>query len=261
MKRFLVLACVAALTHGAFAATAAGAVSLPAKGEWAMQGSMSDACQCDVFCPCELAKKPTYGHCDDTAILHIDTGHYGPVDLDGMRIVVVSQSPEGERLVDTIGALNFARLYVPEDATDEQAQALVELARRVFGVWVGGKVARISPDEKVARVAMTATIEPTRHKVQIPGVLDLDIEALTGWDGESPVVLKNGPAAGPGVGDILIAHSNAYHFTGNGLDWDYKGRSASMRKLDMKGAIENVPADPPAESAKIDDGAAHHHHH
>jgi hypothetical protein len=111
------------------------------------------------------------------------------------------------------------------------------------------------------RVAMTATIEPTRHKVQIPGVLDLDIEALTGWDGESPVVLKNGPAAGPGVGDILIAHSNTYHFTGNGLDWDYRGRSASMRKLDLKGAIENVPADPPAESAKIDDGAAHHHHH
>jgi len=239
-------------------AAAAAEATLPVKGEWALAGSMSDACQCEVFCPCEFAQKPTYGHCDDTAILHIERGHYGGVKLDGRRVVVVSQSPEGERLVDTIGDLVFARLYVPDDAGELEAQALAELARRVFGTWVGGKVARISPDEKVARVQMTASIEPTRHRVSIPGVLDLDIEALTGWDGVNPVAVKNGPAAGPGAGDILIARSHAYRYTDHGIDWNYAGRSASMRTLELKGAIENVPADPaPAEKSA---GDGHHHH-
>jgi len=239
---------------------ALAAPALPEKGAWAMTGSLSDACQCEVFCPCEFAQKPTYGHCDDTAILHIEHGRYGDVNLDGRRVVVVSQSPEGERLVDTIGDLVFAHLYVPDDATDLEAQALAELARRVFGTWVGGKVARISPDEKVMKVKMTASIEPTHHKVSIPGVLDLDIEALTGWDGVNPVAVKNGPAAGPGVGDILIARSHTYTYTDHGVDWNYGGRSASMRTLDLEGAIENVPADPAPEETPAGGGDHHHHH-
>jgi len=213
---------------------------------WEVRGLMTDACQCHVFCPCELAQKPTYGHCDDTAILHIDQGHFGPVSLDGRRIVVVSQSPAGERLVDTVGRLNFARMYVPEDVTDAEARALAELARRVFGAWVSGKVARISPDETIQRVPMQATIEPRHHAVRIPGILDLDVRALTGGDGKNPVALENGPAAGPGMGPILIASSSAYRYTDHGLDWKYDGRSASMRTIDLAGRLDQAVAEPPA---------------
>lgn len=251
----------------ALLAGAAGAALHPSPARagadtWQFDGSLSDACQCDVFCPCELAQKPSYGHCDDTAILHVDHGHYGDVKLDGMHVVVVSQSPEGERLVDTVGRLNFAHLYVPEQATDAQAHALAMLARQVFGQWVNGKVARISPEESVRKVPMETDIEPGRHRVRIPGVLDLDIEALVGWDGRNPVRLSNGPAAGPGVGDILIAHSNTYRFTDHGIDWNYAGRSASMRTMSLSGSTRHVPADPePAGSTARAAGEAHHHHH
>ncbi len=225
---------------------------------WQFDGSLSDACQCDVFCPCEFARKPSYGHCDDTAILHVDHGHYGDVKLDGMHVVVVSQSPEGERLVDTVGRLNFAHLYVPEQASDAQAHALAMLARQVFGQWVNGKVARISPEESVQKVPMEIAIEPTRHRVRIPDVLDLDIEALVGWDGRNPVRVSNGPAAGPGVGDILIAHSATYRFRDHGIDWDYAGRSASMRTMHLSGSTRFVPPDP-APAADPAPPAGHHH--
>jgi hypothetical protein len=257
MKRSFVTV-LAAVALGVSAAAPARTAALLDPDTWAVAGTLSDACQCNVFCPCELAEKPTYGHCDDTAILHVTTGHYGSVPLDGLRVVVVSQSPKGERLVDTIGNLVFARLYVPEGATDAQAQALAELARHVFGTWVSGKVARISPNESIHKVAMTAVIEPHHHRVEIPGVLDLDIRALTGWDGENPVALRNGPAAGPGIGDILIAKSDSYHFTDGGIDWNYAGRSASMRTLDLSGSVHEEPKEPePAEAP----ARAHHHHH
>lgn len=251
------LAAVLAVAPAGFAPAHASAKLDP--DTWAVKGTLSDACQCNVFCPCELSEKPTYGHCDDTAILHVTSGHYGNVPLDGLRVVVVSQSPKGERLVDTIGDLVFARLYVPQEATDEQTGALAELARHVFGTWVNGKVARISPDEKIHKVAMTATIEPTHHRVEIPGVLELDIRALKGWDGENPVRLRNGPAAGPGVGDILIAKSNSYHYTDEDLDWNYAGRSASMRTLDLSGSVHEEPKEP--EPGATPAGPEHHHHH
>lgn len=225
---------------------------------WAFEGLMTDACQCHVFCPCELAQKPTYGHCDDTAILHVNKGHYGDVDLAGKRVVVVSQSPDGERLVDTIGKLNFARIYVSDDATDEQARALAEMARRVFGTFVSSKVARISPDETVHKVPMEVTIEPTHHAVHIPGVLDLDVTALTGWDGKNPVALKNGPAAGPGMDEILIASSSTYRYTDHGLDWNYAGRSASMRSAKLSGRIDQPVNEAPAEAGRTE---THDHHH
>jgi hypothetical protein len=224
---------------------------------WAFEGLMTDACQCHLFCPCEFAQKPTYGHCDDTAILHVSKGHYGNVDLSGKGVVVVSQSPQGERLLDTIGKLNFARIYVSDDATDEQAGALAELARRVFGTFVSSKVARISPEESIQKVPMEITIEPAHHAVHIPGILDLDVTALTGWDGKNPVVLKNGPAAGPGMDDILVASSNHYRYTDHGIDWNYDGRSASMRSANLSGRIDQPVNEAPAEAENSE--SSHHH--
>lgn len=255
------------LTLFAFVAATAPAVAAQAESTdsmaevWAFEGQMTDACQCEVFCPCEFAQKPTYGHCDDTAILHIDKGHYGDVNLDGKHIVVVSQSPKGERLVDTVGNLNFARIFVPENASDEEARALAEMARRVFGTWVNNKVARISPDETIHRVAMDVTIEPHRHRVQIPGVLDLDVQALIGWDGENPVALKNGPAAGPGMGDIVIGRSSAYKVTHDKIAWDYPGRSASMRNVTLGGRIDQEISEPPATTEAGQGHGGHEHHH
>ncbi len=230
------------LSRIAAGALALGLILVPAVAEtgsgWAIRGYLSDACQCTVFCACEFAEKPTFGHCNDTAILHVDEGHWGEVDLSGHRIVIVSKSPDGERLVDTVGHLDFAHMYVPEQATEVQAAALADLARQVFGTWVEGKTTQISDHETVERVPMEVSIEPRRHVVRIPGILELDIEALTGWDGEDPVTLVNGPAAAEGMEPILVARSNAYRYTDHGIDWDYGGRSASIRPLDLSGDVE-----------------------
>ena len=208
-----------------------------ASDRWAVKGTLSDACQCTVFCSCEMGEKPTHGHCEDTAVLDIASGHYGGVDLSGLQAVAVFKSPAGERLVDTVGNLDFAHYYIPEEATDEQADALIELTRMVFGVFVDGSP-RLSANETVRRVPIEASFEPRRHRVKIPNVLDLDIEAVVGWDGESPVTVTNGPAQGPGQSEMIVARSHRYRYTDHGLDWRHDGRSASMRTLDLEGAIE-----------------------
>lgn len=214
-------------------------VSLPiqaeqAKVQWEVQGTMADACQCLVFCSCEFNEKPSFGHCDDSAILDITKGHYGDVSLDGMKVVVVSQSPKGERLVDTVGKLNFARIYVPADSTDDQMNALAQVSRYVFGAFVTN-AQRISEDEKVQKVPMTVKIADTTYSIRIPNILNLDIEALTGGDGKTPMVLKNSPFTAAGFGDAMIGKSKTYTFTADGKNWDYAGRSASIRSFHLKG--------------------------
>src|SRR6186713_3358753 len=72
-----------------------------------LEGLLADACQCDVFCPCEFKGLPSHGCCDDSAILHVDKGSFGGVNLDHTDVVVVSESPAGERMVDKVGNLTF----------------------------------------------------------------------------------------------------------------------------------------------------------
>lgn len=229
----LLLAIIVLITNLPLAAADKTKVS----GEtWEVEGSMSDACQCAVFCPCEFNSKPTLGHCDDSAILHITKGHFGKVTLDGQRVAVVSQSPDGERLVDTVGKLNFARIYVAEGATDEQMKALAAVVRKIFGTFVNG-VDRISADETVQRAKMEVTLEQHRHQVRIPGILDLDIEAVKGGDGKEPMAVTNHTFSAYGFSDPLIAQSNTYTYKDGKVDWDYAGRSASMRTFKMGGEL------------------------
>ena len=206
------------------------------KNDWEAQGVMSDACQCIVFCPCEFQSTPSFNHCEDTSVLSIQKGHYGDVKLDGLRVCVVSQSPEGQRMADAKGSFKFAHIYVPQTATDAEAKALAEVVRRVFGSHVK-EASRISPDETVEKVRMDVMIQPNHHKVTIPGILELDLETVPGGDGKSPIVLHNMSSASVGFGDVLVAQSNVYKYTQGDIAWDYSGRSASIRSFKFEGRI------------------------
>ena len=231
-----------------------GAGSKPAadkgtdKRTWAAEGVFADACQCSVFCPCEFNERPTFGHCDDAAILNLEKGHFGDVKLDGLRVVVVSQSPHGERLVDSVGRLTFAHIYVSDESTDAQMKALAEIARRTFGVFEKG-VSRISEKELVERKPMQVKIEPYRYSARIPGLLDLDIEALIGGDGKTPIVMANHPFNPLGLGDPMVAHSKTYLYTRAPIDWNYGGRSASIRRFKVGGDI--TPTPPPPDTGSL----------
>ncbi len=212
-------------------AVAAGEHDAPTAA-WAVKGTMAEACQCTVFCPCEFAEAPTHGHCDDTAVLTIDEGHFGGVDLAGTQVVVVLQSPEGERLVDTIGRLNFARVFVPEGTTPEQGKALEAIAARVWAQFEGGDN-RLADDQKIVPTPMEVMLGDGEFAVRIPDVLDLHAEAALGADGKTPFVIQN--MVPPGMSDVEVYRSTRYRYTYDDQDWDYNGRSASLRTFDLAG--------------------------
>lgn len=216
----------------ALATLAQGAVAEVETAPWAVKGTMAEACQCDVFCPCEFAEKPTHGHCDDTAILQIDQGHFGDVDLTGKRVVVVLQSPDGERLVDTVGRLNFARIFVPEGTSAAEGKALEAVAARVWAQFEGGDN-WLSEDQKIITADLDIALADDGFSVRIPGILDLEARPAIGVDGEAPFVIHNMVPAG--MTDVQVFRSEHYRYNFDGVEWDYAGRSASLRHFDLSG--------------------------
>lgn len=228
----------------------AGATTMQVVPEWSaikltsdsfhIEGTAADACQCIVFCPCEFKSVPSEGMCDDTALIHIDKGNFGGIPLDGIDIVVTSESPNGKRMIDSVGNLTFGRIYVGKQFSDAQAAVAAEVARRMLGTFVKDKN-RISPDEKTTKVELHATMAAEQATAKIPGVLDLAMETLKGGDEKGPILIKNSPWAAPGIGDARVGHSTVYDYTTEGRAWHYAGRSASFRSFTMDGKTAAAP--------------------
>ena len=84
------------------------------------EGTLLEACNCDVLCPCWIGEDPDNGTCQSVVAYHLDTGAIRGVDVSGLTLANVVFIP-GNVLAGNWKAL----LYVDDRASDEQLEALV----------------------------------------------------------------------------------------------------------------------------------------
>lgn len=53
--------------------------------DWRISGLEFTACNCNWGCPCQFNSLPSNGHCRAGVGIHIDTGHFADVKLDGLN--------------------------------------------------------------------------------------------------------------------------------------------------------------------------------
>jgi hypothetical protein len=88
---------------------------------WHIVGDWFDNCSCAVACPCTFAQAPDNGVCESVLFWHIQRGHCGDVNLDGLSFVRVGRW-EGDLWAGK--ARGAAGLFIDERADERQAQAL-----------------------------------------------------------------------------------------------------------------------------------------
>ena len=82
---------------------------------WHIAGDWFDNCSCAVACPCTFAQPPDNGFCESVVFWHIQRGHYGDVNLDGLSFVRVGRL-EGDLWAGKIkGAVG---LFIDEHADE-----------------------------------------------------------------------------------------------------------------------------------------------
>src|SRR5208283_1644890 len=60
---------------------------------WKIAGSYFEACNCNPACPCVFLSPPTSGDCTVLLAWHIDQGHFGEVNLDGLNTALAAYAP------------------------------------------------------------------------------------------------------------------------------------------------------------------------
>ena len=100
-----------------------------------LEGTLLEACSCEVLCPCWIGEDPDHGTCESFIAYHLDSGTIRGVDVSGLSFVTVHRIP-GNVLAGNWRAVWF----ISEEATDEQFDAI----RDVFAGELGGPLADLA---------------------------------------------------------------------------------------------------------------------
>jgi hypothetical protein len=103
---------------------------MTANGEvdWHIVGEEVGSCSCDWACPCQFEGDPTHGYCRVVAGLRVGEGHFGDVDLSGVKWGLLISFPGP--LYEGNGSV---QLILDQESSEEQRDALTKLASGEYG--------------------------------------------------------------------------------------------------------------------------------
>jgi len=140
--------------------------------DWSIEGSSFGNCNCGYGCPCQFEDLPTHGHCRGFEALSIDTGHFGDIRLDGLRIALLYAWPGP--IFEGGGEL---QAVIDERAAADQRHALErvlhgeETEEAATHWWVFRAMSDLLHPTLYRPIDLDLDIDARRARLSIPGVL------------------------------------------------------------------------------------------
>jgi len=184
------------------------------KTSWKISGQLEEACLCNAACPCWFNSLPSKMQCGGGQVLFIEHGHYGTVQLDGLAVANMGQSPHGETMMNSFGNWEFSYLYIDEKASEEQRAALKEIGMVVLPM-------AASKNTEVRVVPITREIDGKEHKISLGKYGSFHGHLIEGGLG-GVVKIVNPPGADPVHHEYLQGQTSKLSYNDAGQNWDTK---------------------------------------
>jgi hypothetical protein len=167
---------------------------------------------------------PNHGTCEGADFVHIRTGRYGKLHLDGLDAVTVGN------LVDRNAARLYATIYIDQKADSAQRDALTAILQFINGAYETSALQ--ASQIKVVPMAFRESMDKTTYAVSIPGILD-----------ERTILHRD--AFGKPLSNVtaMDSWSNTEHYADNELykyhgpelnrDWDHSGAYANIKYFNL----------------------------
>jgi len=189
---------------------------------WSITGRYFENCTCEVVCPCtaSLSLGADYDRCQVILVFHVDSGQVDGVDVGGLTIAAVADTPK----VMTDGDWRLG-LLVDDAASDEQAGKLGE----VFSGALGGPMAGLAPlvGEMlgVERVPMTFESAGGQHHLRLGDLGEIALEDVVPFGIETGEPARLSGVFHPVGSDLAIGKAGASQLSVFGLAPDLAGKA------------------------------------
>ena len=191
---------------------------------WRLKVHNLEACNCSNGCGCQFNGFPDYGGCEAIVGYEIIEGHYGTVDLTGVRAVFGGKWPKAIHEGNGTGVLFI-------DAAARPAQ--VEGLAKIFSGQAGGMpwealAATLTTVEGPIVKPIEMTINGRRSRFRIADILDVNltpmINPVTGEESEVHIVY---PKGGFIWNDGDVCTTATMRITHGDLNYQYPGKWAA----------------------------------
>jgi hypothetical protein len=205
--------------------------SRAAAHKYVLQGTLLEACNCKVLCPCWIGEDPDNGTCDTFLAYHIDQGTIGDIDVSGLTLVAAAHIP-GNILKGNFRAVHL----VDERATPAQFEALSQ----AFQGHLGGPLADLAALIGEYLGMFPATIEYQLHEGQgsiaIAGKLRSVMAPYKGPDGSTTTLRDSIFSTIPGSPAwVSKASETMVHLPEHGMEWSVRDRNAIQGQFLFEG--------------------------
>jgi len=187
-----------------------------------LEGRLLEVCNCRVLCPCWIGEDPDNGTCDTIVSWHFDKGTIEGVDVTGTTIAVVAHVP------GNILKGNWrAAVYVGDDATKQQEEALLKVYTGKLGGPVADLVKLIGEVVSVERVPITFDVNGGKGTIKIGDTAYAELEPYQGATGGATTLSDTIFSTVPGA-PVFVGKSPRYRSKQKalGIDLDIKGYNA-----------------------------------
>lgn len=151
--------------------------------DWRLQGPYMKNCNCDPGCPCDFNANPTHGNCEGMAAMIVERGHFGEVELDGVKFALKYWWPGA--LHEGHGA---GQPILDASMTPEQMQAMGAILSGQHGGTFYGILAEIIDtfhEPLIAHIDIDIDVEGRHARCVVEGALETVTEPIRSM-GEDP---------------------------------------------------------------------------
>jgi hypothetical protein len=188
-----------------------------------LEGTLLEACSCEVLCPCWIGEDPDHGTCEAFNAYHLDRGTIRGVDVSGLAFVTVHRIP------GNVLAGNWrAAWFISEEASEEQFEAIHD----AFAGKLGGPLADLAglfgEVLAVERAPIRHDTRGGRGTLQIGDFVFGKMEPYRSPDGKSVTTLRDSLfSTVPGSpAYVAKADVNRAALPEFGFEWEFEGRNA-----------------------------------
>lgn len=164
---------------------------------WEIEAREFANCNCDFGCPCQFNALPTHGDCAAFVGLEIDKGHFGDVQLDGLRAVGIMKWP---------GPIHMGKgeafLIVDERANEAQRNAILTIltggetapGATIFSVFASTLEKAFDPAFK--KIDAEIDIDKRHGRIAVDGIIEATgtpiLNPVTGAEHRARIEIPNG---------------------------------------------------------------------
>jgi hypothetical protein len=189
-----------------------------------LEGTLLEACSCEVLCPCWIGEDPDHGTCDSINAYHFAAGSIRGVDVGGLSYVQVNQIPGNVLTPKSWRTV----VLVSQEATDEQLGAIVDLFTGKLGGPLADLAGLLGEVVAVERAPIAHETQGGKGTLRIGDAVNAEMRPYVGADGETITTLRDSLfSTVPGSpAYVAKAESHSVSLPRYGMEWSFTGRNA-----------------------------------